>query len=961
MILANYWKNIVLFFIFIDLTPYFQSSASFLRLGRPLVWKKSLPHLHSVRLGGVQQFIKHYQRCSSLELPQFYWGDEIEYGVFALNSRLNYDLSKRGTKIRERLSKQEKTSYYSDLPIGCEWQPEYGSWMVESVPKNPYGSYLSDLMNVEKSMQLRRKRLHSALLTSSSSKSSSFPVEIAPTLSNFPMLGVTDEEKGYEHGKNRFGEIANSSYLSDAIINPHPRMGCLTRNIRERRQSNVDIKVPLDETPLFNPGEEQTDQSNAIEKSSSPPKLLHLDAMAFGMGCCCLQVTMQCRNEGESRYLHDQLAILAPLLQCLSAATPVMQGQFVGTDTRWNIISQAVDDRTPVERGLINDQEEINHLKDPHLVGHGIQSLKKSRYSTVSSYLAKPQNEQELTNMKLLNDLPLDINPETYQLLQSSGIDEILSLHIAHLFTRDPLVIFDDAIALDNDNSLDHWENIQSTNWRSMRWKPPSLKIGKEFANRKEILLHQTQKRLRELTLLDDYNEEGEVGGEEERDFDHNILFEDRFDCSKHHSNSNTEDPESNNNNSHQHQSHEKSSDQHQLNDEIPSPAASEHTHIIDPLHSMNGNTNTSSNLSSQSSSSSVRDFDDLQSHGPGWRIEFRPLEVQLTDYENAAFAIFTVLLTRCIASQGHNFYLPISYMEENMKRAQLKDAVLNQKFFIRRNAIRKKQPLSSTTNSSTTNSDNTTPSIITPHPLSKTTNYHIPSLEEIEVIELTMNEIFNGEKDSAAENRFIGLIPMILDYLSSLGCNDQFYLHQELIPYFSLLSDRASGKLPTTARWIRNQLIQSYRHRIQSSSANNGVPTADTEREEEEIITPQAINELLKLADDIGMGRIQRSDLYGSYHHPINNLDVIEEEDLMFTNFSCYLKPVDLDLKTKLNLSEGVNLSIMSEEKNATATAVLQESKQPSYFEMISNMVTDSVKSLFQRKKRNKQESIRY
>lgn len=36
-------------------------------------------------------------------------------------------------------------------------------------------------------------------------------------------------------------------------------------------------------------------------------------------------------------------------------------------------------------------------------------------------------------------------------------------------------------------------------------------------------------------------------------------------------------------------------------------------------------------------------------------------MEIQLTDNENAAFAIFIVLLTRAILSYGLNFYIPIS------------------------------------------------------------------------------------------------------------------------------------------------------------------------------------------------------------------------------------------------------------------------------------------------------------
>lgn len=51
-----------------------------------------------------------------------------------------------------------------------------------------------------------------------------------------------------------------------------------------------------------------------------------------------------------------------------------------------------------------------------------------------------------------------------------------------------------------------------------------------------------------------------------------------------------------------------------------------------------------------------------------GWRVEFRSMEVQLTDFENAAFAIFIVLLSRALlkfggggGSGGVRWGLPIS------------------------------------------------------------------------------------------------------------------------------------------------------------------------------------------------------------------------------------------------------------------------------------------------------------
>ena len=44
-----------------------------------------------------------------------------------------------------------------------------------------------------------------------------------------------------------------------------------------------------------------------------------------------------------------------------------------------------------------------------------------------------------------------------------------------------------------------------------------------------------------------------------------------------------------------------------------------------------------------------------------GWRVEFRPCEVQITDFENAAFGVFIVLLTRAILTFKLNMLIPIS------------------------------------------------------------------------------------------------------------------------------------------------------------------------------------------------------------------------------------------------------------------------------------------------------------
>ena len=44
------------------------------------------------------------------------------------------------------------------------------------------------------------------------------------------------------------------------------------------------------------------------------PDHVYVDAMGFGMGCSCLQVTFQACNINEARHLYDQLTPLTPVL-----------------------------------------------------------------------------------------------------------------------------------------------------------------------------------------------------------------------------------------------------------------------------------------------------------------------------------------------------------------------------------------------------------------------------------------------------------------------------------------------------------------------------------------------------------------------------------------------------------------------------------------------------------------------
>ena len=120
--------------------------------------------------------------------------------------------------------------------------------MVESTPEKPYSGYTDDLRRVESSMRSRRARLLMALKDD----------EVAPTVVAFPLLGASNDELP------RNGPVASSVLVPDEVINPHPRFGALTKNIRERRGSNVEVVAPL------------------FQDDNTTGDAIKADAMAFG-------------------------------------------------------------------------------------------------------------------------------------------------------------------------------------------------------------------------------------------------------------------------------------------------------------------------------------------------------------------------------------------------------------------------------------------------------------------------------------------------------------------------------------------------------------------------------------------------------------------------------------------------------------------------------------------------------
>jgi hypothetical protein len=105
---------------------------------------------------------------------------------------------------------------------------------------------------------------------------------------------------------------------------------------------NTEMKRIGSNTPLFRgAGAEQEDMASLLggkfavvdtistttseevngakKKTDTLRASVHMDAMAFGMGCCCLQITFQAKDVDESRFIFDQLAVMAPMYVAIAS------------------------------------------------------------------------------------------------------------------------------------------------------------------------------------------------------------------------------------------------------------------------------------------------------------------------------------------------------------------------------------------------------------------------------------------------------------------------------------------------------------------------------------------------------------------------------------------------------------------------------------------------------------------
>lgn len=151
------------------------------------------------------------------------------------------------------------------------------------------------------------------------------------------------------------------------------------------------------------------------------------------------------------------MSVVSPLFLALSASSPIFRGRLANVDTRWDVIAASTDCRTKAERDETSDSY-----------------IPKSRYGSISTYIS-----DEARNLPEYSDLKFPLNESIMEFARQSSkslgvsLDANLVKHLGFLFVRDPMVMFEKKLNLDNTTETAHFENIQSTNWNSVRLKPP--------------------------------------------------------------------------------------------------------------------------------------------------------------------------------------------------------------------------------------------------------------------------------------------------------------------------------------------------------------------------------------------------------------------------------------------------------------------------------------------------------
>jgi len=191
-----------------------------------------------------------------------------------------------------------------------------------------------------------------------------------------------------------------------------------------------------------------------------------------------------------------------------------------------------------------------------------------------------------------------------------------------------------------------------------------------------------------------------------------------------------------------------------------------------------------------------------------GWRVEFRTMELNFTDFENAAHScILRLLMIFLFTKKPNNFKIPMSKVDDNMNKALKRDSVLSEKFWF------------------------------------STDIFSNEKQTDKQISQLSMDQIFNGDDTIG----FPGLLYYVKETMNSLQLSESTI--ELLSKYIKFISLRANGKLKTNSLWIR-EFVRShpnYKH--------------------DSIVTQSIAYDLMKAITEIQQsGSKEESSLFGTF-----------------------------------------------------------------------------------------------
>ncbi|KAJ2854989.1 glutamate--cysteine ligase, partial [Coemansia erecta] len=203
---------------------------------------------------------------------------------------------------------------------------------------------------------------------------------------------------------------------------------------------------------------------------------LLLDSPLFGIGSGgVLRVALCAADLDEARSLYDQLAPISAILTALTAATPIVRGHLVDRDSYWDVQCSTVDDRSAQELGLV-----------PLTTAKG--TLFKSRFGSIDIYLGPGPESSDLAFQPKFNDCQYTYDNSAYWKMKDSGVDHLLSQHVAHLFTRDIHYASERMLRADGSTKGDsspqetdgqeHFKRFLGCNRQNVCLYPPNTRAG---------------------------------------------------------------------------------------------------------------------------------------------------------------------------------------------------------------------------------------------------------------------------------------------------------------------------------------------------------------------------------------------------------------------------------------------------------------------------------------------------